>query len=196
MSKIRILAIPSDSHGVGKFRILDPYTFIGDNHSDDIHVDIVFDVPNQDNYFTNYDIVVFHSFIHKSSHEENIQRIKWLKTNGIIVIMDTDDFWRVDKRHPNYETFKSSGLSQKRYELLKLVDHITTTTPIYQKTIQSNLGVTNVHVFPNAVNENEPQFKSSPIPSERVRFGWLGGVISLSRSRITKKWDLNDTTTI
>lgn len=175
MSKIRILAIPSDSHGVGKFRILDPYTFIGDNHSDDIHVDIVFDVPNQDNYFTNYDIVVFHSFIHKSSHEENVRRIKWLKTNGIIVIMDTDDFWRVDQRHPNYETFKSSGLSQKRYELLKLVDYITTTTPIYQKTIQSNLGVNNVHVFPNAVNENEPQFKSTPIPSERVRFGWLGG---------------------
>ena len=75
MSKIRILAVPSDSHGVGKFRILDPFTYIGDNHSDEIHVDIVFDVPNSDDYFSNYDIVVFHSFIHKRNHEENLKRV-------------------------------------------------------------------------------------------------------------------------
>ena len=40
MSKIRILAIPSDKHGVGKFRIMDPYKFIAENYTDDIHVDI------------------------------------------------------------------------------------------------------------------------------------------------------------
>ena len=48
MSKIRILAIPSDSHGVGKFRIMDPFTYIGDNFSSEVHVDLVFDVPNQE----------------------------------------------------------------------------------------------------------------------------------------------------
>ena len=53
MSKIRILAIPSDSHGVGKFRIMDPFTYIGDNFSSEVHVDLVFDVPNQDDYFLN-----------------------------------------------------------------------------------------------------------------------------------------------
>ena len=83
MSKIRILAVPSDQHGVGKFRILDPYKYIGDNYTTDFHVDISFDVPNEDKFFDNYDIVVFHSFIHKTTHEENIKRINWLKTNGI-----------------------------------------------------------------------------------------------------------------
>jgi len=191
MSKVRILAIPSDSHGVGKFRIIDPYTFIGDNHSDEVHVDIVFDVPNEDSYFTNYDIVVFHSFIHKLSHEENIKRIEWLKTNGIKVVVDTDDFWRVDHRHPNYETFKASGLSQKRVDFLKLADHITTTTPIYRDTIKKELRLNNIHVFPNAVNEKEPQFQSKTIKSDKVRFGWLGGSshlhdIELMRSGITQ----------
>jgi hypothetical protein len=52
MSKIRILAIPSDQHGVGKFRILDPYKYIAENHSDEIHVDIAFNVENNDNVVT------------------------------------------------------------------------------------------------------------------------------------------------
>lgn len=175
MSKIRILAIPSDSHGVGKFRIIDPYTFIGDKYSNEVHVDIVFDVPNEDEYFKNYDIVVFHSFIHKLNHDENVKRVKWLKSKGIKVVMDTDDFWRVDQRHPNYETFKSNGLSQKRVDLLKLVDYVTTTTPIYAKTIKDNLSLKNVYVFPNAVNNEESQFQPNPIKSDKIRFGWLGG---------------------
>jgi len=175
MSKIRILAIPSDNHGVGKFRMLDPFTYIGDKFSSDVHVDIVFNVPNEDNYFSNYDIVVLHSFIHKTSHEENVKRIKWLKLNGIKVIVDTDDFWKTDHRHPNHETFKKNELARKRSELLRLADYITTTTPVYRDTIKKLLGVDNVMVFPNAVNEEEKQFQPKPLESDMVRFGWLGG---------------------
>ena len=54
MSKIKILAIPSDKHGVGKFRMMDPYKFIGDNYSDDIHVDISFNADNNDDFFIFY----------------------------------------------------------------------------------------------------------------------------------------------
>lgn len=175
MSKIRILAVPPDSHGTGKFRILDPFTYIGDNHSDEVHVDIVFDVPNSDDYFSNYDIVVFHSFIHKTNHFENVKRVGWLRENGIKVVMDTDDFWRVDQRHPNYETLKKNELAKKRVELLRSVDYVTTTTTIYRETIKNLLSIKNIEVFPNAVDENEPQFKSKTIESEKTRFGWLGG---------------------
>ena len=76
MSKIRILAIPPDTYGVGKYRILDPFKYIGDNYSDEFHVDIITNVEQNDEFFKNYDIVVFHSFIHQSSHEDNIERIK------------------------------------------------------------------------------------------------------------------------
>ena len=91
MSKIKILAIPSDTHGVGKYRILDPYKYVGENHSEDFHVDISFDVPEEDKIFENYDIVVFHSFIHKTSHESNVKRVNWLKSKGIKTVMDIDD---------------------------------------------------------------------------------------------------------
>jgi glycosyltransferase involved in cell wall biosynthesis len=175
MSKIRILAIPSDVHGVGKFRILDPYKFIAENNSDDVHVDISFDVPDDDNFFLNYDIVVFHSFIHKAPHEVNISRIKWLKSNGIKVVMDIDDMWFVDQRHPMYHQIKANKIGEKKVEMLRLSDYISTTTPIFAQTIKQKIGVSNVHVFPNAVNEDEPQFKNTPIKSDRIRFGWLGG---------------------
>ena len=57
MSKLRILAIPSDKHGVGKFRIMDPFKFIAENYTDDVHVDITYNAENRDEYFLNYDIV-------------------------------------------------------------------------------------------------------------------------------------------
>ena len=87
MSKIKILAIPSDKHGVGKFRIMDPYKFIAENYTDDVHVDITYNADNNDEYFLNYNIVVFHTFIHQTSHEHNKQRIKWLQSKGIKVII-------------------------------------------------------------------------------------------------------------
>jgi glycosyltransferase involved in cell wall biosynthesis len=175
MSKLKVLAIPSDTHGVGKYRMIDPYKFIGDNFLNDVHVDISFDAENNDEFFKNYDVVVFHTFIHKTNHESNINRINWLKKQGIKVVMDIDDLWFVDQRHPMYYQIKNSKIGEMKIEMLKLVDYITTTTPIFANTIKQKLNVKNVFVFPNAVNEDEPQFKPSPIVSEKVRFGWLGG---------------------
>jgi len=175
MSKIKILTISPDTHGVGKYRILDPYKFIGDNFSDEIHIDISYDVPNNDKSFIGYDIVIFHSFIHKTTHEENISRIKWLRKEGIKVIMDIDDYWLVDQTHPIYRHIKESKLPEKKVEMLKMVDYVTTTTEIFAKTIQKRLNLNNVLVFPNAINEEDPQFIPNPTKSEKIRFGYLGG---------------------
>lgn len=176
MSKLRILAVPSDNHGVGKYRILDPYKFIGNNFSDEIHTDIVFDVEDNDEFFLSYNAVVFHSFIHKAPFERNIERIEWLKSKGIKVIMDIDDMWAVDQRHPMFEQIRASKLPEKKVQMLKAVDYVSCTTDYFANVIKERIGLSkNVFVFPNAVDENEPQFKPNPIPSERLRFGWLGG---------------------
>lgn len=175
MSKIRILAIPSDKHGVGKYRILDPFIFIGDNFSEDIHVDISFNVPNEDEVFRNYDVVIFHTFIHQINHKENMDRINWLKKEGIKVIMDIDDYWNVDMRHPMYVQIRESKFPEMKVEMMKSVDYVSTTTPIFAKNIKEKLGIKNVVVFPNAVNDQEQQFQPNPVQSDKTRFGWLGG---------------------
>jgi len=175
MSKLKVLVIPPDKHGVGKFRMNDPYIYIQDNYPDDFQIDMGFDVPSNNDYFLNYDIVIFHSFIHQTSHEENIQRITWLKNKGIIVIMDIDDLWFVDQRHPMYTHVKMHKIGEKKIEFLKAANYITTTTPIFANTIKTKLKLTNAFVFPNAVNDDEPQFQANPTNSDKIRFGWLGG---------------------
>jgi glycosyltransferase involved in cell wall biosynthesis len=62
-----------------------------------------------------------------------------------------------------------------KIEMLRLVDTVTTTTSIFAKTIKERLGVKNIEIFPNAVNDEEDQFKPKPIKSDKIRFGWLGG---------------------
>jgi glycosyltransferase involved in cell wall biosynthesis len=175
MSKIKILAIPPDVHGVGKFRITDPYKYIGDNYANEFHVDLVFNLLNDDKSFDGYDAVIFHSFIHQTNHDENLRRINWLKKQGIKVIMDIDDFWFVDQRHPMYFKIKESKIGEQKVEMLKLSDYITTTTSVFAQTIKDKLNVKNVLVFPNSVNEDEQQFKINPTKSNKIRFGWLGG---------------------
>lgn len=191
MSKIRILAIPSDEHGVGKFRINDPYTYIKNNYGEDFEITVTMDVPNSDLYFKNFDIVVFHSFIHKTTHDENLRRVKWLQKLGIIVIMDSDDYWSVDSRHPMYQQITKDQVNKRKIEMMQTVDYVTTTTPFFAKSIKDKLRVKNVLVFANAVNPDEPQFKPNKIKSDRLRFGWLGGSshlydIELMRDGISK----------
>ncbi len=175
MSKIRILAIPPDNYGVGKYRILDPYKYLSEHYSDEFHVDITFNAQDNDEQFENYDIVVFHTFIHQLSHEKNVERIKKLKSKGVKVIMDIDDLWFVDQRHPMFHQIRDSQMAIKKYDLMKLVDYVSTTTKIFAATIKERTGLTKVLIFPNAVDSDELQFQSNPTKSNKIRFGWLGG---------------------
>lgn len=175
MSKIRILAVSPDSYGIGKFRILDPFKFIGDNYADEFHIDISFNVPNDNKSFEGYDIVVYHSYIHQTTHEDNIARLKWLKVNGIKTVMDIDDYWLPDNRHPQYKQIMKNKMPEKKLEMLKLSDYITTTTPVFAKSIFDKIKHKNIQIFPNAINEDEEQFQANPTKSDKIRFGWSGG---------------------
>lgn len=176
MSKIRILAIPPDSHGVGKYRITNPFTYLQEKYPDDFHIDLKPVIENKDEEFDNYDIIVMHTFIHvKSSPEENLKRIEYLRKKGKIVVIDFDDYWEPDMRHPMFTQARTSGIITSKIKFILASNYITVTTPIYKETIRKKFGLNNVYVFPNAIDETENQFISNPIPSEKIRFGWLGG---------------------
>jgi len=173
MKKIKVLVLPSDRTGVGKFRSVDPHVMLQNNHSDEFHVDIDYEPKINDiNYWKQYDIVHFHRSIGQDYNQApNI--INSLNALGIITIMDLDDYWLPTKEHPVHQLIIQNKLHEKIMNNLKVVGHVTTTTSIFATEISKFNK--NVYVLPNAINPNEPQFKAETLPSDKLRFGWLGG---------------------
>jgi glycosyltransferase involved in cell wall biosynthesis len=173
MSKIKVLVLPSDRTGVGKFRSVDPHVMLQNNHPDEFHVDIDYEPRVNDlNYWKQYDIVHFHRSI-GHDYDYAVQLIQTLNSLGIVTIMDLDDYWLPTKEHPVHHLVVQNKLHEKIIANLKVVRYVTTTTEIFVKEISKYNK--NVFVLPNAINPNEPQFKSETQPSDRLRFGWLGG---------------------
>ncbi len=173
MSKIRVLCLPSDKTGVGKFRSIDPHIMLQNLYPDDFHVDIDYEPKVNDiNYWKNYDIVHFHRTI-GHEYENSVSLINKLNSIGIITIMDLDDYWLPTKDHPVHQMVLQSKLHEKIMNNLKVAGHITTTTSIFANEILKFNK--NVYVLPNAINPKEPQFQSKTEPSDKLRFGWLGG---------------------
>jgi glycosyltransferase involved in cell wall biosynthesis len=173
MKKIKVLVLPSDRTGVGKFRSVDPHVMLQNNHSDEFHVDIDYEPKINDiNYWKQYDIVHFHRSIGQDYNQApNI--INSLNALGIITIMDLDDYWLPTKEHPVHQLIIQNKLHEKIMNNLKVAGHVTTTTSIFATEISKFNK--NVYVLPNAINPNEPQFKAETLPSDKLRFGWLGG---------------------
>lgn len=188
MEKVRLLVIPPDYYGVGKYRFIEPYKNILKNY-DNYEITITDNVPNIDIFFENFDAVIFNNFIHKElEHEANVERIKKLKQKGIKIIVDIDDYWMVDKNHPSYHNIIKNKVHLKKIELLKLADYIHTTTKEFAKVIKETLGLSkNVYVFSNAIDPTDPQFIPKPTYSKFIRFGWAGGSTHLADLQIVQE---------
>lgn len=171
---IKVLVLPSDSSGVGKYRSLDPHIYLNNNYSDEFFVDIVFENVESTN-FKNYHIVHFHKDIVKNkSTEDQIKLIKEIQSGGTKVIMDMDDFWVLPNGHPLQKRYKQMGYAKHQMSLLKSVDYVTTTTPIFAERLKKS-GIKNVIVIENSIDPEEKQFKGETKKSDKTRIGWLGG---------------------
>ena len=173
MSKIKILCLPSDRTGVGKFRSVDPHVALQNQFPDDFHVDIVYDPPmNDDNFWKNYQIVSYHRSIGTDFDLANFL-IKKLNDMGIVTVCDIDDYWMPGKEHPIHDIIKVHKINEKIVNNIRDSKHVTTTTTLFADEV-SKINK-NVSVFPNGINPNESQFKEPTLESDRIRVGWLGG---------------------
>ena len=173
MSKIKVLVVPSDRTGVGKFRSVDPHVFLQNLYGDDFHVDIVYEPSYDDfNFWKEYQIVAFHRSIGPDFDRAN-KLIQMLNSLGIITVCDIDDYWMPGKEHPIHDIIRVNKINEKIMANLKVSKYVTTTTTIFADEIKKLNK--NVVVFPNAINPKEPQFNEPTIESDRLRVGWLGG---------------------
>jgi glycosyltransferase involved in cell wall biosynthesis len=193
--KINVLVLPSDKSGVGKFRSLDPHTMLQNLYPDDFHVDIDYEPKINDiNYWKKYQIVHAHRTI-GPDYNAVPELIKSLKSLGIVVILDIDDYWLPTKDHPIHSIIVQHKINEKIVANLKEASYVTTTTDIFANEIRKINK--NVIVFPNAINPNEPQFNQPTLPSDKIRVGWLGGSshlhdLALLGDFVQKNQSIND----
>ena len=170
--KIKVLVLPSDKSGVGKFRSVDPHVKLQNLYLDDFHVDIDYEPRINDfNFWKKYQIVHFHRSFGNIDHCP--QLIKTLQSLGIIVVADIDDYWLPTKEHPIHQLIVENKMNQKIVDNLKASDYVITTTDIFANEIRKFNK--NVIVLPNAIDPKEPQFNQPTPPSDKIRVGWLGG---------------------
>ena len=171
--KIKVLVLPSDRTGVSKFRSVDPHVMLQNMYNDDFHVDIDYEPRiNDQNYWKQYQIVHVHRNIGQI-YEHTPQIIKDLKSMGIIVIMDIDDYWLPTMEHPIHSIIVQDKINEKIVANLKEASYVTTTTNLFANEIRKVNK--NVIVLPNAIDPNEGQFNQKSEESDKIRIGWLGG---------------------
>ena len=173
MSKIKVLVVPSDRTGVGKFRSLDPHIYLQNMYPNDFHVDIDYEPKINDiNYWKKYQIVHFHRSI-GTDYDNCPNIIKMLQSMGIVVVADIDDYWLPTKEHPIHQLIIQNKLHEKITTNLKAADCVITTTELFANEIKKYNK--NVIVLPNAVDPADPQFNEPTPKSDKIRIGWLGG---------------------
>jgi glycosyltransferase involved in cell wall biosynthesis len=173
MSKIKVLVVPSDRTGVGKFRSVDPHIFLQNLYGEDFHVDIVYEPNyNDQEFWSQYQIVSYHRSIGADFDKANTL-IKWLNSKGIITVCDIDDYWMPGKEHPIHDIIRFNKINEKIVENLRVSKYVTTTTSLFADEIKKMNP--NVFVLPNAINPKEGQFNEPTLESDKLRIGWLGG---------------------
>lgn len=173
MKKIKMLVIPSDNHGCGRFRSIWPHKWMAENMSDIFDIDIMYSFPkdvNLEAFLSKYDIVHIHKQLDK-----NCQIANMIKFLGIKLIVDVDDNYFLSPQHPMYASARAEHWEKPIMEHLRLADMCSTTTPIFAEQIKKQCNK-NVAVFPNAIDTSMKQFQ--PIErkeTDKIRFGLICG---------------------
>jgi glycosyltransferase involved in cell wall biosynthesis len=184
MTKIKILFVNYDIAGVNYFRTQTPAVKLDQNHSDKFQVTID---PNMDfspegyattiEYLKTFDIIHYHRTLHGEPYM--MKKIaNELKSAGVTLVADIDDYWELDKTHPMYHFSREGKTHLAIIDSLKQADYITTTTDLFAAEIKKTIPGAKVGVFPNSVDPaTMPQFadRRKPDPNGLVRITYSAG---------------------
>ncbi len=163
-----------DVHGVNFYRSEQPAISLSKLYDDEFEIDYIKNINwNDYEFLKGYDIIHGHRTL--CEFEQMPYLIDKLHSFGTKVILDIDDYWEVSKEHPLYHAVKKDKLKEKITANLKIVDAVSTTTPVYKKYIEPYNK--NILVIPNGINRNLKEW----IPSndkctyDKLRILYLAG---------------------
>lgn len=174
MSKINILVVPSDNQGgVGFFRSTQPHIQLEQQFPEEFSVTFEMN-PNWYNllYFKKFQIIHIHKGLFPDM-DAFYKAMDFFKENNIVTIMDIDDHWKLDYRHPQHMLNKQYKLDETIKKNLKTFDYVTTTTEAFKRDILPFNK--NTFIFPNAINPEDKRFQVQKQESKRLRIGLIMG---------------------
>lgn len=179
--RIKILFHNRDGAGVNYFRTNTPAVQLERDHSDKFYVEINSELDFNDQstieYLKSFHIIHYHRQL--VSGIPNMIKLKnVLSEAGVTLVMDIDDYWKLDKTHPFYRASIEQKLDEEIIDNMKLADFVTTTTDLFASEIKKITGKDNVKVFANSVDPAwMKQFKDKRKPDTdgRVRISYMAG---------------------
>jgi len=164
-------AIPEKFGGVEYHRLWTPLNKLASPDFEVHHVPSFIPRTRTD-IWKDYDLCIVSRTIDVSPRQ--ISSIRQIKKHSKLVV-DVDDLWVLYKDHALYRSYKKINYKYYAKELLRHADLVTTTTEYLADEICQ---VTNapIAILPNAIDPDQPQWKVDRKPSDRLRFGWVGGV--------------------
>ena len=179
--RIKVLFHNRDAAGVNYFRTQTPAMELERYHSDkffvEINADLDFNKPETIEYLKSFHIIHYHRQLIPGT-PNMLKLANELKAAGVILIMDIDDYWHLDKSHPYYSISREKKLYEEIVDNLKIADYITTTTEHFAEKIIKITGKNNVSVLYNSIDPTwMKQFKDNWSPSEDglVRITYMAG---------------------
>lgn len=168
---MKILALWEGMGGVEYHRLYSPLKYLQINHSDKVDIEICTEINEKGlPDLRGYDLVLFNRYIGARHYDVLVHLAK----HNIPYIIDIDDYWVLPRFHHAYRWFKSNQIKAAITDAINYAHAVTTTTPeLAEKIRVYNKQVT---VIPNALNLTDEQWLSGPTASDKIRFGWVGGL--------------------
>lgn len=186
------ILIKNEIGGVPFHRVINPVSMILQLQSENkIEQDFCFIKSNQLDFSTlekfiettqgvEYDAVFFTTLFHRNINNqtlipisiENKAFMEYFKSKGIKIIVDIDDYWFIEDKHP-LQDLQNIVLSKEVITCMRNADMVFTTTDLLADKIK--IHNPNVHVLPNVVRSQiEPQFQLEKTQRDYTNFGFLG----------------------
>jgi glycosyltransferase involved in cell wall biosynthesis len=176
--KIIVLQGLSGTMGVWFFRTKQFYDYLIENHSDEFQFELI------DRPFTQDDLPLLEkasvTHLHKIIQPiENFREIlNAIKSNGGKLIVDNDDYWLLNSKHPSYNPKENIEAMQTILGIAGFADYITVASDELKRMFEEK-GFKNVIVQYNCANPKIDQFQNKRSLYQRDHkiktIGYVGG---------------------
>jgi hypothetical protein len=164
---MKILALVNPDSGVSYHRITMPiYCMMKDKPGD--YVYMTNHVTRQLMEQHAFDIVLLNRHVDIPAPTMAYMRTEF----GFKLVVDNDDYWKLDAHHVLYDLYNKQGVSQKIQDYIRIADICTCTHERLADEIRKINP--NVAILPNALPYGHGQFSDAKIEHDKVRLFWAG----------------------